>query len=54
VTPTPAIWSPCVSNGDLVTVVLDIENVGDQIDRIAPARDRCLWRSMSPGATMIV
>ena len=29
---TVAIWSLCVSNGDLVTQVLDIENVGDQID----------------------
>ena len=29
---TVAIWSLCVSKGDLVTVVLDIENVGDQID----------------------
>ena len=27
-----AIWSLCVSNGDLVTEVLDIENVSDQID----------------------
>ncbi len=26
------IWSLCVSNGDLVTHSLDIENVGDQID----------------------
>ena len=29
---TVAIWSLCVSNGDLVTVVLDIENDSDQID----------------------
>ena len=27
-----AIWSLCVSKLDLVTHVLDIENVGDQID----------------------
>jgi hypothetical protein len=32
---TTAIWSPSVSNGDLVTVVLEIGNVGDQIDRPA-------------------
>ncbi len=29
---TAAIWSLCVSSADLVTVVLDIEIVGDQID----------------------
>src|SRR6478752_983602 len=28
-----AIWSLCVSDVDLVTQVLDIENVGDQIGR---------------------
>ena len=27
------IWSPCVSNGDLVTHILDIEKESDQIDR---------------------
>jgi len=26
-----AIWSLCVSCGDLVTLVFDIENLGDQI-----------------------
>ena len=30
---TAAIWSLCVSNGNLVTHILDIENVGDQIGR---------------------
>ena len=29
---TAAIWSLCVSNSDLVTHILDIENEGDQID----------------------
>jgi hypothetical protein len=29
--PTAAIWSLSVSFVDLVTVVLDIENLGDQI-----------------------
>jgi hypothetical protein len=38
---TAAIWSLCVANGDLVTLLLDIEKEGDQIDRqraAAPAR----------------
>ena len=53
--PRPAaIWSPCVSSGDLVTHILDIENVGDQIDPFAPDRDYCLWPSTPPDATMIV
>ena len=30
--PASAIWSLCVSNADLVTLVLDIENHSDQID----------------------
>jgi len=30
---TAAIWSLCVSNPDLVTHVLDIENESDQIGR---------------------
>ncbi len=40
-----AIWSLCVSNGDLVTHVLDIENVGDQIDASGVAPDRALTSS---------
>jgi hypothetical protein len=31
---TAAIWSLCVSYGDPVTHVLDIENLGDQIGRL--------------------
>jgi hypothetical protein len=38
---TTAIWSLCVSKGDLVTQILDIENLGDQIARSRRVR---AWR----------
>ena len=34
----PAIWSLCVSDGDLVTEVVDIENVGDLSVMLAGCR----------------
>ena len=43
-----AIWSLCVSNGDLVTLLLDIEKEGDQIDRVCQT-----WNGWMPSAGIV-
>ena len=55
--PRATIWSLCVSNSDLVTQVLDIENLGDDppVSRPPPswAADQSLGAASSAGTTSV-